>query len=419
MKSWKAVTLTSATKVYWMLGAMVSTIITARVLGPQGRGVIAAATSWVALFVTCGHLSLSHVIVYLLGRGGRGRPLPIVTGSVLLITGAVTLLAWLVAAVLYAASGGSVFEHIPPAALLVAFFGLPFLLWLEYGSSLLIVLGDLRRLNLAQGAGTTLGVVLVALLVGVFGRGVVAALLASVASYAVTVGLGLLRVLPAARPLGVSRAVLGELLGGGARLHLSAVGTFLFTYTGIILLNHFRPVAEAGYFQLALQLVVAIQVVPMAVAIVAYSLVAERGADGAWYEHRGLVLQTMLYAAVAAGGSYLAAPLIVPLLAGRAFAPAIPVFRILSLSVFGASLAMVMMPQWVGRGYFLRVTALSLLAGALSLVGNTLWIPSHGMVACAWVMTGSYTIHLIANVAFCCWIERRASRGPAPAPLRA
>src|SRR5439155_25149304 len=80
MKSWKAVTLTSGTKAYWIIGAMISTVITARFLGPQGRGVIAAATSAVAVFVTCGHLSLAHVVVYRAARAERARVLPVVTG---------------------------------------------------------------------------------------------------------------------------------------------------------------------------------------------------------------------------------------------------------------------------------------------------------------------------------------------------
>src|SRR6266498_3296668 len=97
MRLWKAVTLTSGTKAYWIIGAMIGTIITARFLGPQGRGVIAAATSWVALFVTFGHLSLQHVIVFLLGPDERERNLPIVAGSVLAVTAATSLIGWIVA----------------------------------------------------------------------------------------------------------------------------------------------------------------------------------------------------------------------------------------------------------------------------------------------------------------------------------
>src|SRR5881227_1014927 len=254
MRSWKAITLTSVTKAYWIFGAMVATVITARFLGPVGRGVIAAASSSVALFVTFGHLSLQHVVVYLLGPHDRERNLPVVAGSVMVVTAATALAGWAVAAAIGLATRGAAFEHLPLSALLVAFAGLPLLLWMENGNSLLIVLGDLRRLNLAQIAGTTLGIVFVTLAVGVAGRGVTAALAATLASYVVVDALGLVRVVRAARPLSVSRGIIGRLLSGGARFHLSSVGGVLFTHAGIVLLSQFRPVAEAGFFQLAFQL---------------------------------------------------------------------------------------------------------------------------------------------------------------------
>jgi len=157
-----------------------------------------------------------------------------------------------------------------------------------------------------------------------------------------------------------------------------------------------------------LQLTIALQVVPMAVAVVAYTHVARDGADGAWREHRRLVLQTMIYAALAVAGAYLFAPILVPLLAGRGFAPSIPLFRILTLSVFGMSLGAVMVPQWVGRGFFLRATALSLGTGLLSIIANLLVVPRYGMYACAWVTVISYSVHMFGNMAFLWWIESRA-----------
>lgn len=407
MRSWKAITLTSAAKAYWILGAMIATIITARWLGPQGRGVIAAATSWVALFVTFGHLSLSHVIVYLLPPEGRERDLPRVAGSVMALTVVIAIAGWLVAAAIGLVSRGGVFQHIPLPTLLVAFAGLPLLLWMENGNSLLIVIGDLKRLNAAQIAGTTVGIALVALAVVVLRRGVTAALAAMLVSYVVVDALGLARVLREARPLLVSREMIGALLSGGVRLHLSSLGTVLFTHGGVVLLNHFRPVAEAGYFQLAMQLTTAMQVVPMAVAVVAYSLVARDGADAAWPEHRRLLWQTMLYAIVAAAGAYIVAPFVIPLLAGKSFVPAVPLFRVLTLSVLGAGVGAVMAPQWVARGYFLSVTALSLGAAAVGVTGNFLLIPKYGMAACAWMMVISYSLHLVGHFALAWHIETR------------
>ncbi len=412
MRLWKAVTLTSGTKAYWMIGAMIGTVITARFLGPQGRGVIAAATSWVALFVTFGHFSLSHVTIYLLGGEDRERILPVVSGSVMALTVMTTLVAWTIAAAMYVVTDGRIFQHIAPSVLAIAFAGLPLLLWMENGNSLLIVLGDLKRLNIAQASGTTIGMVLVLLAVGVFKGGVASALFATLISYVVIAGIGLARIVAASHPLSVSRAILRQLLGGAARLHLAAVSTFFFTNIAVILLNQFRPVAEAGFFQLAMQLTLAMQVVPMAIAIVAFTIVTRDGADGAWREHRMLVIQTMLYAAVAAVIAFVAAPIVVPLLAGRAFSPAIPIFRIAGLSIFGMALSAVMAPQWVARGYFLRVAFIALFAASVGVAGNYFLIPRYGMAAAAWVMVASYSVHLVSNAIFAMWIERSAMRGP-------
>src|ERR1044071_3418563 len=418
MRLWKAVTLTSGTKAYWMLGAMVITIITARYLGPQGRGVIAAATSGVSLFVALGRFSLANIIVYLLSGDARQRLIPAVTGSVMLLTAATTLLGWAIAAAMHFATDGRVFQHIAAPVLVIAFATLPFLLWMENGNSLLIVLGDLKRLNVAQAAGTTIGVILVVLAIGVWKGGVVAAIGATLVSYIVVVGLGLARVVAASRPLSVSRPVVRSLLGGGAKLHVAAVSTFFFTNIAVILLNQFRPVSEVGFFQLAMQLTMAMQVVPMSIAIVAYSLVARDGPETAWREHRTLVWQTMLYAAVAAVVAWIAAPFVVPLLAGRAFTPAVPVFRVALLSIFGMALAAVMTPQWVARGCFVRNSLLAVVAAAAGIAGNYFLIPRYGMIAAAWVMVASYTIHFAGNVAFAVWIERRSRLEPALEPLR-
>lgn len=410
MPSIAAAAVTSAAKAYWIAGAMIATIVTARYLGAEGRGIIAAATSWVSLFVTVGHLSLASMVVFLVGRegGAEGRArLPAIAGSVIALNLATTLLGWIVVAGVAFWTDGRAFAHIPAALLIVAFAGLPFLLFQETGNALLTAMGDIRRLNVAQVAGTTCGIVLVVVTVALMHGGVIAALSSTLGSYVVVCAIAIVRVYAECRSLTISRPLIGELLRGGARLHLGAVSTFFFTHASIILLNQFRPVPEVGYFQLAMQLTVAVQIVPMAVATVALSLVARDGAEGAWPEHRRLVRHTMIYAAVAAVLLFVAAPWIVVLLAGAPFASAVPMVRILTLSIFGSGLSTVMGPQWIARGYFMPPSALSVAACVLGLAANWLLIPTYGMYACAWVMVASYGIHLVGNGAFAWWIESR------------
>jgi O-antigen/teichoic acid export membrane protein len=408
MRSWKAVTLTSAAKAYWILGAMIATIITARVLGPHGRGIIAATTSWVALFVTFGHLSLAHVIVYVAGARGRREALPAITGSLLAITAITTLAGWAIATTMYAATGGKAFQQIPLSALLVAFTGFPLLLWIENGNSLLVVMGDLKRLNVAQFAGTTAGIVLVVLAIVVARLGVTAALAATLGSYVVNAAVGLAAILREARPLRVSREISGEMLRGSARMHLGPVGNVLSTHAVVVLISHFRPVAEAGYFQLALQLTIGMQVVPIATGLVAYSIVARDGPDVAWHEHRRLLVQMLGYAFLAFIAAYVLAPYVVPLLAGRAFVPAVPIFRILALTIFSTSVAAVMSAQWVGRGYLFSVAMLMVVPALIGLGANVLLIPRYGMRAAAWMTTAAYMVQLAGSLWLAWRVERRA-----------
>jgi O-antigen/teichoic acid export membrane protein len=227
------------------------------------------------------------------------------------------------------------------------------------------------------------------------------------ASYAIAMAVGLPRIIAAGMPV-VSMSVIRQLLHSSLRLHVSAVGTFFYTNAAVILLNHFRPVKEVAYFQLAMQLAVGLQLVPMAMGLVSYSVIARDGADGAWPTHRRLAGHTMILAAATAAGTALAAPWIVKWLAGPAFQPAVPIVRILTLSVLGASLATVMTPQWITRGFFVQASALSLVAVGVGATGNWIFIPRYGMTAAAWTMVASYGVHLAGNAALVWWIERQA-----------
>src|SRR5206468_2032613 len=77
----QSVVETSGARVYWLILGLISTFITARYLGPEGRGLYAAAVSWAGLAYAVLHLSLAPVVVYV----AAGRPseawLPNVAGT--------------------------------------------------------------------------------------------------------------------------------------------------------------------------------------------------------------------------------------------------------------------------------------------------------------------------------------------------
>src|SRR5436305_11513185 len=137
-RPWRLIAQTSAAKIYWALATLGTATITARYLGPSGRGVYVAAFSWVSAFATMGYLSLSQVVVFMATGKSSDEWLPRVVGSLLTILAAIAVLGWTIAGALYAWRGSAFFRNLSLPVLLAAFAALPFLLWIENGNGVLM-----------------------------------------------------------------------------------------------------------------------------------------------------------------------------------------------------------------------------------------------------------------------------------------
>ncbi|HUP59848.1 MAG TPA: hypothetical protein VNA69_05465 [Thermoanaerobaculia bacterium] len=415
-ETWFDIAATTAAKVYWLAAGLVITFVTARVLGPDGRGVFAAATAWVTLFSTIGYLSLPQAVIHRAATQRSTSWVAETAGTLVTIYSIVTLAGGGVAAVLYRASGGDAFDHLPGRVLVVAFLTMPFMLWFETGNALLLSIGALRLSNVAQLAGATLSMIAVLVCVGALGWGVMGALLAPLAYYGlyavVTVGVLLSRA-GIARP---AMATARWFLASGLKLHLNAVGAYLVSGAHVLIVNAFRTPADTAYIQLALQLLTAMQILPMAAATVASSIIAREGSDRAWRRHRTLLVTLLSIMIVAIPIVYTLAPWLIRLIAGPEFGPAVPLFRVALCAVPGMTVSVLMAPQWIARGYFLTTAAITTALGLASVAGSWIWVPRHGTIAAAWVVVGVYWTSLAVNTGFFFFVNLAARRSSSMEP---
>lgn len=411
--SWRLVAWTSAAKIYWVAAMLLTAVITARYLGPGGRGVLVATTSWVTMFSTFGFLSLSQVVIFLATGKQSEAWLPDVLGGLVRILLIMAIAGLAVAGGLYFYDGDRIFNHIPPVTFLIAFCAFPFMLWIENGNGVLMALGKLHVLNIAQVIGGTMMLILTFLAAGPLHLGVAGAVGAWALAQGAIVVITFSYVLRRAGRLPLRNTVAPELLRGGLKLHLNAIGTYLFTQANILILNHYRSSNETAWFQLGVQILSAIQIIPLAVSTVTYSLVSKHGPDGAWPQQRKLLLEVLALTMAAGGVAYFVAPWVVPFVFGKPFAPAVPILRILLLSIAGMTLSIVMASQWISRGLFVQAAGLTLLIGALTVLGNYIAVPRYGMYGAAWVTVGTYAISIIGNGSMALWVNSRYRRLPA------
>lgn len=411
---WVNIAHTSGARIYAMAVGVFTLFLTARLLGPEGRGQVAAITTWVSMFSTFAYLSLGQVALHRMADDRERECFGSLLGSLLLMTAILSVAGWLIAAGMYVINPDGAFKGLPLWPLVVGFLALPFFIWEQYGSSLLMGLEQIRIYNRFQVIGRTVAVVVLFALVGGLGMGVAGVLGANLLGQVIVAFGGLGFLFSVVRSKGLSckpdNMEIRALVSGGAKLHLNAIGTFLFTSANVLILNNYHGAEQTGQFQLATQLLGVLMIIPQAASMVIYGKVANLGPNGAWPINRRLLLQItagmMALSIVAA----LLAPWGIVLLAGEPFRPAADLFQWMLPGLIGMTFSTVMAPQWIGRGYFWQAATLSFLIGALNLAANFLLIPLHGMWGAIYAFLFTYAFSILGNGAMALWCELQMRR---------
>ncbi len=361
---WLKIFYTSGARVYSLLVNFFILTITARWLGPEGRGILAAVTTWVVLFSMFGHLSLGQVAMHRATELSKQAWLPPVFGSLLFLNIIITLLGWGIAFLLYLFSQGAIFNNLTWGILTLGFLVLPFAIWEKYGSSLLIAVDKIEIYNRAQIMGRTVGVLMV-LLAWWLNWGVPGVLVGMLLSQTVVALAGIRYLFThSERPPKPDGITIKALLTGGLKLHSNAISSFFISSAGILIINHYLTSTETGQYQLAVQLMSVLLVVSHAASMVMYGKVVQLGPDGAWVYQRKVVLLLTLGMMCIAVIAALSAPWVIPFVVGNEFEPSVSIFRFLLIALIGMNFSIIMGAQWIGRGMFLQVSAIAVVLGA-------------------------------------------------------
>jgi len=407
---WRPIVETTGANFFTLGASAITVFITARYLGPDGRGILAAASSWVTLFSTLGTFSIGSVIIHHAVEQQGVEWLPDVAGTLLLLVCATAVFGWALAAFMYIVSGGAAFSHLSPGVLALAFMSLPILIWNEDSRGVLYALGQLRTWNVGASVGSLVTGVGVFALVAVWRGGVAGALIATALANVAIAGVASWHIFGRARSLRPNWPTARTLFGRGLQLHLNTIGAFLFTQTSVLILNQYRPASEVGFYQLAIQLLNFTLVFATSLGAVSYGIVAEHGPDSGWPLQRRLLGLSVLLAAVMAVAGALFAPFGIRLIAGIAFLPSVELFRVVVFALVGATFSSVLASQWIARGLFWQTAVITFGVGLLSLAFDLLLIPMFGMRGATVSTLVTYGLSVIANGALAVWVERRWRR---------
>ncbi len=396
-------------RIYTIVVSAASLFLTARFLGPDGQGTVAAAGSWAMFCAAFGGLSLGQVAHYRIQLRKNDEWLNDILGTLLFFAVLLTLITYLIVIGIYISTNGRVFNEIPLYVLGIAFVMIPFLIWEEYARNLLIAVGKLNIYSIAQFCGRTVW------LLGVIGvifykrAGVAEVLIAQLAGQIINAAIGLAELGKTARyKVHIRYFEIIEMLKGAGKLHLNTVGGFLLAQNTILMLNYFSIKAEVGYYQVAYQMLVSPAVIPQAASMVLYSEMADSGPDRVWPLQKRMIVQIMATVVAIAVCAYMAAPMLVSLLVGKNFEPSVRIFRLLLPCVLGMAVEQLMSSQWIGRGIFTATTAITFGLAIINIISNTILIPRFGVMGAVWTSLICYAgIMMLVQGIFACWCEKK------------
>lgn len=382
---WLKIIETSGARIYSLAISIISLFLTARLLGPDGRGTVASVIAWVSLFATVAGLSLGQVAQYRIQEIKSTEWLPKIFGTLTFLVIILSLLASIAVLITFYLSEGQLFRGISGSLLAVGILMVPLIIWEDYGSFLLSATNRLRTYNLSQVVGRTIGLIILLVTVYWYGLGVLGAIVSQLSGQLIVALIGFLAIKRLTnRQVSIDIKEIKLLLKGASKLHPNTVGTFILVQSNILMLNHFASKAEIGWYQLSYQIIMTMLAIPQAASMVLFSRMAEIGPNDLWPEQKRVVMQVLVFMLFISLIAYFLMPFVITLLAGPSFKPSIKVFHLLLPVVLGMSLAILLTNQWIGRGIFIPSTILTLGTAIANLLINFFTIPRYGMIGAVW-----------------------------------
>ncbi|HYL82526.1 MAG TPA: oligosaccharide flippase family protein [Candidatus Acidoferrum sp.] len=388
------------------LAAAVSGMLTARVLGPADRGLLAAVYLYPQLAATLGSLSLGVAIFHRLSRGTFS--LQEFAGTCAAASGGLGAISLLVLLFSVWLGGEPLHRGIPWSLLLLTLLPLPCLFSLGLFSSLLQGAMDIGWYNLVNQGSKLLSLLVV---LGLLALGRLRVWDLAVAGAVLTAMTGLLPVWRLHRHAPGAWRIRGDLfrslLADGLRVHLGSIAIFLAARANLFLANAFLPKAEVGYLYMAVTLAELVWFISVAAETVLYPQVAHMTEEEAAILTARVCRQILILSVLSGLALAVLAPAAVLLYGGRAFLPAVTPLRLLLPGIVVLTISKILSALWVRRGWFLMLTVLAGGTGVLSIVLNLFLIPWLGIAGAALATTIPYLV----NAGISLWIYRcRISR---------
>jgi len=395
--------ITFTARVLSLVLGMATSVLLARLLGPEGKGIYTLAALLPSLIVTFANLGIGPATVYHVARGRYSRR-EILGNNILFALGISTLgvLGGLIVALFF---HQSIFPGVAQGYLLLALALIPVNLLFSYVRNILLGAQRFKEFNLIAIIHSVLFLGFLVVALWALRAGVTGAILAGISAWLFT---DMVLLLWAGKVTGgivfkLNPTYIKKASIYGIQAHLGNILGFLNYRIDMFLVNGFLNPAAVGFYSIAVGLVEKLWLISHAASTVLFPRVAAETDEQRRKEFTPIIARTVMWITVLGALTiFLLSRWIVELLYSRAFLAAVQPLQILLPGIAALSVSRVLANDIAGRGRPIVNTYVSLGTLATNVMLNILWIPRYGIAGAAWASTVSYGVTLLARLFLYC-----------------
>jgi O-antigen/teichoic acid export membrane protein len=372
---------------------LITSVIVARVLGPEGRGLYAVAATIGAIGVQFSNLGLHASNTYYVARDRE--LLPALVGNTIVVSfgfgGLGCAFTWIIF---------SLWPNLAPLNGLLLILSLT---WIPFGlaymllQNLLLGIQEVRSYNKIELVTKIFGVIFIALIIflrsvtveKVFSAGLVVMVISFVWAF-----WRLLMKIPNLPIL--SFALFKENIQYGIKAYLAAFFAFLILRVDLLMVKYILSAEEAGYYSIAVSMADMVYMLPLVIGTILFpKLSAMASNQEKWAFTRKVAVSVGLVMAVVVSIAAFISKEVVQFLFGTAFMPAVPAFIWLMPGVFMLSMTSIFSSYIASQYIPLILVILYFLIALINMVLNWFLLPILGIIGAAISSTISYLLILM------------------------
>ena len=343
-------------------------LITTNWMTPDGRGIYIAGFAFLKTISIICSLSFGQIAIYHLSE--RRHDAIGEVGATLIVSSILFPAISLLCIFFYGSISDEFQETYVNPFLLILAVGLPIFVLEIYLYAFLTALGRLNSGNKAIVIGRTVAWISVLSLGFIHSHLTPKAVLASLIFGQTTTLLGYAITLIAAFRemsirLKINWKLFIEMLRKSIRLHPSIIGSVVFGGIDILIAFELSGAKAASEYQIAIQLLAALSIIPFSIAQFGYKLVSEFGVNKAWLRFKSVLHKTLAAHCVISLFSVGVVWFSSQILFNKTYINVGMLYALLSIGSPGLFLSLVMAPFWIGSGYFSTTSLLTIATGAV------------------------------------------------------